>query len=314
MSIAAIVNAYKRPQLLGRALDSVLAQTRAPAEILVVDDDPAGSSESVARDYADRGVRYHRNEKNIKLGMSRNVGMRMTTAPYLAFLDDDDVWMPHKLERQMAVLESAPDDVAASTTNFEMLDEGTNRLRERRGPSPTPDHLRYPEIMLCRYVRPSTIIYRRGPIEEIGFNNPRYDGFQNMEVITRLARAGYRIINVPEVLVTCYQGDDNISMLPERSARAWRMVLEDFGPDMHGTPAVEELFRTWLVRDLSRLGRYAEARKECLALLRLNPRSTRGWTYLLTSNKPGAQLLDVTRDLRIKVRLKRIELKQRLQF
>jgi len=304
--IAVIINAYKRPQTLARAIDSVLAQTLTPDEILVVDDDPAGSSEEAVRAYQGRGVRYHRNEKNLKLGMARNVGMRMTTSPYLAFLDDDDVWFPDKLEHQMATLARASDDVAGVTSNFEMLDEGTNRLRERRGPTPTPDNLRYPEIMMCRYIRPSTIIYRRGPIEKIGFNNERYDGFQNMEVITRLAREGYRMVNVPEVLVTCYAGDDNISMLPGRSAKAWAMVLEDFGPDMRDTPLVEEMFRTWLVRDLLRLERYAEARRECLRLLRKYPRSLRGWTYLATSNKPGAAILGKIRDLRMEIRLKRM--------
>jgi glycosyltransferase involved in cell wall biosynthesis len=311
-AIAAIVNAYKRPHVLARALESVLAQTLAPVEIIVIDDDPEGSSEQVAQRFADRGVRYHRNETNLKLGLARNVGMRLTTAPYLAFLDDDDAWLPNKLQRQMDVLEHAPPDVAGVTSNFEMLDEGTNRLRERRGPTPTPDHLPYPDIMLCRYIRPSTIIYRRAPIEAIGFNNARYDGFQNMEVITRLARDGFRMVNVPDVLVTCYCGPDQISMLPGRSARAWQMVLEDFGPDMQDAPHVEVLFRTWLVRDLLRLERYAEARKECLRLLRLQPRSMRGWTYLVTSNKPGAMLLDVTRDLRMRLRLKSVGLKQRL--
>lgn len=310
-TVAAIVNAYKRPQVLGRALESVLAQTRKPSEIVVIDDDPQGSSEAVAAGFRDRGVRYHRNDKNIKLGLSRNVGMRLTTAPYLAFLDDDDVWFPEKLERQMAVLEPAAPDVAGVTSNFEILDEGTNRLRERRGPSPAPDDVRYPEIMLCRYIRPSTIIYRRSPIEQIGFNSPRYDGYQNMEVITRLAREGYRMINVPDVLVTCYYAGDNIGNFPERSAKAWAMLLEDYGPDMRDAPHVEETFRTWLVRDLLRLERYAEARRECMKLLRHNPASVRGWTYLLTSNRPGARLLDVTRDLRMKVRLKSMDLKQR---
>jgi glycosyltransferase involved in cell wall biosynthesis len=101
-------------RFIQEAIDSVLAQTYQAWELLLVDDGSTDESSRIARANAQRhprDIRYleHVDHANRGTSASRNLGIRKATGEYIAFLDADDVWLPQKLERQVAVLESHPD-------------------------------------------------------------------------------------------------------------------------------------------------------------------------------------------------------------
>ncbi len=95
------------------ALQSVRDQSLQDWELILVDDGSTDRSTSIARDLAaqDERIRYvnHPGHENRGMAASRNLGAAHTTAPYVAFLDGDDVWMPDKLAEQVDLLESMPD-------------------------------------------------------------------------------------------------------------------------------------------------------------------------------------------------------------
>ena len=99
---------------LDEAIQSVLAQTYASWELLLVDDGSTDASSAIARQYASRcpqKIRYfeHQQHRNLGTGASRNVGLLQARGEYVAFLDSDDVWMPEKLEQQVAIMGAHPD-------------------------------------------------------------------------------------------------------------------------------------------------------------------------------------------------------------
>jgi glycosyltransferase involved in cell wall biosynthesis/SAM-dependent methyltransferase len=99
---------------LEEAIDSVLAQTHTEWELLLVDDGSSDRSSAIARGYAARDprrVRYldHPGHKNLGMSASRNLGLQHARGDYLALLDADDVWLPEKLERQVAILQAHPE-------------------------------------------------------------------------------------------------------------------------------------------------------------------------------------------------------------
>jgi glycosyltransferase involved in cell wall biosynthesis len=101
-------------RFLAEALESVLAQTLQDFELLLVDDGSSDGSTAIARGFAERlGTRGHYLEHpghaNRGMSASRNLGMRHARGRYVALLDADDVWLPHKLARQVTLLEAAPD-------------------------------------------------------------------------------------------------------------------------------------------------------------------------------------------------------------
>lgn len=109
--VAIFLNAER---FLNEAIGSVLTQTYPNWELLLVDDGSSDGSSAIARGYASREphrVRYleHPGHHNRGMSASRNLGLQQARGEYLALLDADDVWLPQKLERQVAILEAHPD-------------------------------------------------------------------------------------------------------------------------------------------------------------------------------------------------------------
>ncbi len=105
--VSCIVPVYNGEAYLGAALDSILTQTWRPLEIIVVDDGSTDGSAAVAEAYG-AAVRVIK-QANAGCAVARNAGLAAATGEFVAFLDADDVWLPEKLDRQMARFEARPD-------------------------------------------------------------------------------------------------------------------------------------------------------------------------------------------------------------
>ena len=111
--VSVITIFFNAERFIEEAIESVLLQTYDDWELLLVDDGSTDGSSEIARRYArqyQNKVRYLEHDGHQNLGMSatRNLGIRSATGEYVAFLDADDMWLPHKLARQVAILESQP--------------------------------------------------------------------------------------------------------------------------------------------------------------------------------------------------------------
>jgi len=105
-SVSVVIPAYNIEAYLARALDSVLAQTQPPDEIIVVDDGSTDQTAAVAQRYGSQ-VRYIYQE-NAGLSAARNTGIRNATCTWIALLDGDDEWLPDKLRLQVDLLRRNP--------------------------------------------------------------------------------------------------------------------------------------------------------------------------------------------------------------
>lgn len=127
MSYATIIPTQNRPELLARALRSVYAQTTPATEIIVIDD----ASETplvLPEKLCDSRTRVIHIKKAAGGAAARNVGLANATCPYVAFLDDDDEWLPSKMEKQLLYLQSNPESVLVSCGHVRI--EGGNEYRE----------------------------------------------------------------------------------------------------------------------------------------------------------------------------------------
>lgn len=112
--VSIIVIFLNEEQYIQEAIDSVFAQTYEHWELLLVDDGSTDNSTAIARRYAQEypaKVRYLEHEGHENRGMSatRNLGVRHAKGKYISYLDGDDVWLPRKLEQQVAILETQPE-------------------------------------------------------------------------------------------------------------------------------------------------------------------------------------------------------------
>jgi glycosyltransferase involved in cell wall biosynthesis len=100
-------------RFIREAIESIVAQSYTDWELMLVDDGSLDGSTQIARDYARNHpgrIVYleHDGHRNLGMSASRNLGIRQSQGEYVAFLDADDAWMPHKIERQVAIMESQP--------------------------------------------------------------------------------------------------------------------------------------------------------------------------------------------------------------
>lgn len=102
--VTAIITTHNRNDLVGRAIESVLNQTYKNLECIVVDDASDISAECVCKQYPVHFI-YIPKEESTGGNHARNVGIMHAKGKYIAFLDDDDYWLPTKIERQVALIE-----------------------------------------------------------------------------------------------------------------------------------------------------------------------------------------------------------------
>lgn len=141
--VSVIIPTYNRADMVPRAVESVLKQTRRPGEVIVVDDGSRDNTmEALERFGAD--IIYVK-KPNGGVSSARNFGLQRAKGDWIAFLDSDDEWVPDKLERQLAVIRRHPELVWVSG-NFESCLCATGR----RG-------LRMQEEKLARHVKDGVI-------------------------------------------------------------------------------------------------------------------------------------------------------------
>jgi glycosyltransferase involved in cell wall biosynthesis len=126
--VSVIIPTYNRVEALGRAIKSVLAQNFQDFEIIVIDDAPQGYAQEVIASFDDQRIKYIRHDVNKGDGASRNTGILNSRGDYLAFLDDDDEWLPNKLQMQIDVLTNSPAKVGGVYTGTQIVDGAIGKI------------------------------------------------------------------------------------------------------------------------------------------------------------------------------------------
>lgn len=201
MRVSVVIGAYNRQGGLVRALQSVKVQTRPPDEIIVVDD---GSYPPIELDdWPD--VRLIRHVRNLGAAAARNTGVRAATGELVAFLDTDDTWRPHKLERQIPVLEDASEAVIGSFTDY---------YHHRHGNHARGGIIRTPQVddwygFFCMGLRAgpgTTLVVKRSAFEGIGYFDEDLRRLEDWDWLLRAAKC-YQFECVNEVLADVHYTD-----------------------------------------------------------------------------------------------------------
>ncbi len=116
--VSVIIPTYNRAGFLSFAIGSVLGQTFQDFEIIIVDDASTDNTEEVVGRFCDQRIRYYCRDLKGNTSTGRNRGIREAQSSYIAFLDDDDEWLPEKLEKQIALLDQSPPSVGGIYTGY----------------------------------------------------------------------------------------------------------------------------------------------------------------------------------------------------
>ena len=207
LSVSVVIPVYNGERFAAEAIDSVLGQTRAPDEVLVVDDGSTDGTPEVLRRF-DRRVTLIR-QQNAGAAAARNRGIEAAKGALIAFQDADDLWVPHKLEHQIAAFTADPalDVCAALVEHF--WEPG---LAQREAAYRQVDHpMTKPQVGWIL----QTMVVRRDAFRRVGLLDESLMTCEDVDWCLRGREAGLREHVVPEVLVRRRIHGDNLTMTHE---------------------------------------------------------------------------------------------------
>ncbi len=198
--VSVLLTSYNHARYLRQAIESVLAQSLQDIEVVAIDDASTDESPSILHALADR-IRVVAHEKNRGTYASLNEGIRLTTAPYIAILNSDDVWLPTKLEKQVALLNENPRVGLVHTATAFIDADGQpmagNPLGVRFHPNPQGDLLA--ELLTRNLFITSSVVFRRECVDRCGYFEESLFGMGDWDMWLRIAEH-YAIGYVPDIL------------------------------------------------------------------------------------------------------------------
>jgi len=208
--VSVVLPTYNRRQSLGRAIQSVLQQTYARLELLVVDDGSTDGTEQLVHGLGDARISYLRHENNRGGSAARNTGLGAARGELIAFQDSDDEWLAHKLERQVAFLVSAGERTGAVYCPYrrDLLDGSSETHPRDPGSAPRGDIHR--ALLHANFIGTPTIVARRPCYESVGGFDEALRRFQDWDWMIRVSR-DWEVGLVEEPMVLAGFSGDNIS-------------------------------------------------------------------------------------------------------
>jgi glycosyltransferase involved in cell wall biosynthesis len=222
--VSIITSTYNRSYLIGDAICSVLAQTVTDFEMVVVDDGSTDNTRDVVMGFGDRRIHYVC-QPNAGLAAGRNTAIRHARGEYIAFLDDDDLYLPHNLEAQLAVFESNPE--IGWTTGGYLVVNVAGEILERHAWS------KYRQLDLHTWLFdcptcPSAVVMRRAWLERVGGFDEQLPQTEDWDLWLRLAYVGCQMACVESIV--CQYRLHNLNMVRNaiKQKRGTILMLDKF--------------------------------------------------------------------------------------
>lgn len=240
--VSVIIPAYNAAKFIRRTIASVLAQTHANLEVIVVDDGSADATASIVEAIAqdDARVRLHR-QINSGVSAARNVALALARGAYIAPVDADDLWHATKLEKQLAVFAKSPPSVGLVYCWYAVIDEADDVIFPRRIYHTPTGHV-YSQLIIGNIVgNASAPLLRRSVLSTAGGYDINFvEGCEDLDFYLALAEC-CEFGLVPEFLVGYRRSRESMSMNIPKMIRAINLLtrkIKERHPDLP-----QQLFR-----------------------------------------------------------------------
>ncbi len=278
--ISIIIPTYNRRDHITTALNSVLAQTYTDYEIIIVDDGSTDDTQQVLNSYQGK-IRYFY-QGNRGIPATRNKGIREAHGNYIAFLDSDDYWLPHKLERQIECFRENPDYGMVASRCSSYTPDGTFREKNRPGKSGWI----LIDLFKANFIRTSSAIIKKACFDKVGLFDESLLQVQEYDLWMRIAQH-YPIGFINEPLTVYLDNPQGISTdgLIGRYFRLLALQKEYLQPSIPPLLYARRLASSYhyIGRHLLKRGEKIEGRKYLRHALTLDPLNPKNLIYYVSS-------------------------------
>lgn len=240
--VSCIITSYRRKkEIVGRAIDSILAQTYSPIEIYIIDDNRGEGAEIFSG-----GLKELSSEReNVPIIMTegghggqyaRNTGIRYSKGEYVAFLDDDDEWLPEKIEKQVRLMNEHPECGMCYTDGYRVYDDRKGSGRELIHANYFRDRLSFRDLLHeDRIGSTSQALIRRSVFDEVGGFDTDMPARQDYEMWLRISRK-FPIRGINEGLYLYHRNSDEGKITRDwrKNVKAHRLIGEKYRDDIMG--------------------------------------------------------------------------------
>ncbi len=189
MKVSAIILTYNRAHMVTEAIDSVLTQSFKDFELIIVDNCSSDNTESVVKSYNDKRIRYFKHQNNGLIGVNRNYGIKKSRGEYIAFLDDDDLWLPEKLEKQVELLDSNK-ELGLVYSDTYLIDSNGNLRRHAYFYRIKPfGGNAFNKLLRGNFIPMLTVVIRREMLDKVGEFNSGYKICLDYDLWLRIAES-----------------------------------------------------------------------------------------------------------------------------
>ncbi len=222
--VSAIIPTYNYGHYVNRAVDSVLRQTYAPIECIVVDDGSTDNTAEVLQKYGSR-IQVIK-QANCGLSAARNTGIKVARGECIAILDADDWWEPDKISLQMQALEDFP-QVSAVGVGVRQVDRNLNANELETRPQPSGSQERDLRAVALRRLwvggSGSGLLVRRGVFDSIGLFDTSLHAAEDWDMWLRLV-SRFQLTNLSQILVNIHRhGTGTFRNSTKMEENQWRV-------------------------------------------------------------------------------------------
>jgi len=236
-----VMPAYNSEETIGPAIESVLRQTRADFELIIVDDGSTDGTASRVQPYLrDKRIRLI-SQSNLGPAAARNMALAHAGGAYVSLLDSDDLWLPRYLETMDATLDANPTAAVAYTSNAWILDDATGRIkRARRVKAVSPRHpvdSTPPQEFFRALLERGNFVFvgvtiHSGVLDGVGNFREELRGPEDYEMWLRVAARGYGFVRCRAKLAVYREKPGQLSSDTRRMLRAaehvYRIVAAEY--------------------------------------------------------------------------------------
>jgi glycosyltransferase involved in cell wall biosynthesis len=277
--VSVIIITKNRAHYVSSAIKSVLKQTFKDFELLVVDAASTDNTKEVVCEFHDRRVRYIHEDRDRGVSASRNVGINLSKGEFIAFLDDDDLWMSTKLEKQVDIIRKNP-LIGFVSTGIRVLNE--NKKIVKFGIPRAKDNI-FPKILIRNMIgNCSAVLVRRRCFEKVGLFDENLHAAEDFDMWIRLAKY-YQFDCVQEYLLVTRKHSKSISTDYERVLKATRTLYRKHLKELTAASDYRRMLASWyceLGSLCSKCGNTKKARRMFAHAVSNDPFSSRSYFQL----------------------------------
>jgi len=282
--VSVIIPTYNRPNLIGEALESVLAQTYSDIEVLIIDGSNNETTRKKISTYSDPRIRYQ-SVKNISAANSRNVGIGLSTGEFIAFNDDDDLWHKEKLAKQLPYFQDL--ECAAvyaicrkSLPGYNQLIPAPNTAKDTKGNL-------HQDLLKQNFIALPSLVLRSSCCREIRFDE-RLNCLEDWEWLIRISQKYHfdfcqeRLVEIRHSPVSVNKSGHNIK------AAAYEHIFRKHQGEIRNYPETEAKHLLSIGNQSFLSGNIKKGREYIRKSLKRSPKVTTALSLLLTYFGPCA--------------------------